>query len=387
MRLPHPSNDNLCFLADDAKELLSLIGAEAEQGEAELIREYCRMGLPPVTSRPAIAAMFGYNEGFVRSLLKQQRRHYRKFEIPKGREMREIYAPRVGLKTIQKWLGTHFQNSWTTHEAVYGFVPGRSHLAAAACHLGSEWVASIDIENFFPSTDVSKVRSAVERLGYHDDFSKDALVKLTCHKMGLTQGAPSSPVISNIVLHDLDNKLAEFAVSAGFVYTRYADDLVMSGSAGNPDTAVAKMRELTVADGWKVAERKTSIDRAPNRRKVHGLLVHGDRIRLTKGYRNRIRAYRYLLDKNKVRQDDVAKLLGHVEFADSVDRFNDSYSTALGKTSQVIRDKLTNSASSSAISQHPDGKPRKEEWKANIGVQSPPEPKPVKPTEKEGEQK
>lgn len=60
MRLPHPSNDNLCFLADDAKELLSLIGAEAEQGEAELIREYCRMGLPPVTSRPAIAAMFGY---------------------------------------------------------------------------------------------------------------------------------------------------------------------------------------------------------------------------------------------------------------------------------------------------------------------------------------
>lgn len=323
MRLPHPSNDNLCFLADDAEELLRLIGDEAEKGEAKLVRKYFDMGLPPVTSRKAIAAMFGYNERFVRSLLKQQRRHYRKFEIPKGRETREISAPRVGLKMIQKWLGTHFQNRWTTHEAVYGFVPGRSHLAAAARHLGSEWVASIDIENFFPSTGIDKVRSAIERLGYKDAFSKDALVKLTCLDDGLTQGAPSSPVISNIVLHDLDNMLAEFAASAEFVYTRYADDLVMSGSAGNPETAVAKMRELTEADGWKVAKRKTSIDRAPNRRKVHGLLVHGVRIRLTKGYRNRIRAYRYLIDKNMVRPDDMARLQGHVEFADSVDRFHD----------------------------------------------------------------
>ena len=323
MRLPHPSNDNLCFLADDAEELLRLIGDEAKKDEAKLVWKYFDMGLPPVTSRQAIAAMFGYNEGFVRSLLDRPRRHYRKFEIPKGRETREIFAPRVGLKTIQKWLGTHFQNRWPTHEAVYGFVPGRSHLAAAACHLGSEWVASIDIENFFSSTNDRKVRSAVERLGYHDDFSKDALVKLTCRNMRLTQGAPSSPVISNIVLHDLDNKLAEFAASAGFVYTRYADDLVISGRKGNPDTAVDKMWKLTVADGWKVAERKTSIDRAPNRRKVHGLLVHGDRIRLTKGYRNRIRAYRYLLDKNKVRPNDMARLQGHVVFADSVDRFHD----------------------------------------------------------------
>ena len=228
MRLPHPSNENLCFLADDAEELLRLIGDEAEQGEAELVRKYFDMGLPPVTSRPAIAAMFGYNEGFVWSLLDRPRRHYRKFEIPKGQETRVIFAPRVGLKTIQKWLGTHFQNRWTTHEAVHGFVPGRSHLAAAACHLGSEWVASIDIENFFPSTGISKVKSAVERLGYDDAFSKDALVNLTCLNMGLTQGAPSSPVISNIVLHDLDNKLAEFAASAGFVYSRYADHLVMS---------------------------------------------------------------------------------------------------------------------------------------------------------------
>lgn len=323
MRLPHPYNHKLGFLADDAEELVGLIGDEIEADEKALIRQYFDMGPPPVTSLSAISALFGYNEGFVWSLLNRRRRHYRRFEIPKGRKTREIFAPRVGLKTIQKWLSTHFQNRWDTHEAAYGFVPGRSHLAAAACHLGSEWVASIDIENFFPSVCVRKVGSAIERLGYCDAFSTDALVKLTCLGMGLTQGAPSSPIISNIVLHDLDVQLADFAAKNELVYTRYADDLVMSGSTRSPEVAVAKMTELALADGWKISEQKTTIDRAPDRRKVHGLLVHGDRIRLTKGYRNRIRAYKYLIENNKVRQGDYAKLKGHVEFAESVDKFND----------------------------------------------------------------
>lgn len=323
MRLPHPSNDKLGFLADDAEELVRLIGDEVDEGEKNLIYQYFEMGLPPITSRSAISAMIGYNEGFVWSLLNRTRQHYRKFKIPKGRDTREIFAPRVGLKTIQRWLGTHFQRRWTTHEAVYGFVPGRSHLSAAARHLGNEWVASIDIENFFPSVSTTRVESAIKRLGYDDAFSNDALVKLTCLEMGLTQGAPTSPVLSNIALHDLDVQLANFAADNGFVYTRYADDLVISGSTGSPDIAVDGMREVTSADGWKIAERKTTIDRAPNRRKVHGLLVHGSRIRLTKGYRNRIRAYKHLIESDKVRPGDWARLKGHVEFSESVDRFNE----------------------------------------------------------------
>ncbi len=322
MRSPHPCNDKLGFLADDAEELVRLIGDEAEEVEKSLIHHYFGMGLPPVTSRSALSALFGYNEGFVWSLLNRTPRHYRRFKIPKGRKTREIFAPRVGLKTLQRWLGTHFQNYWTTHEAVYGFVPGRSHLAAAECHLGSEWVASIDIENFFPSVSIGKVRLAIERLGYRDAFSLDALVKLTCLGAGLAQGAPSSPVISNIVLHDLDMQLAECAARNGYVYTRYADDLIMSGRSGSPDAAADELERLTVADGWRIARHKITIDRTPNRRKVHGLLVHGDRIRLTKGYRNRIRAYRHLLEKNGVKSSDLARLKGHVEFADSVERFS-----------------------------------------------------------------
>ena len=266
--------------------------------------------------------MFGYNEGFVWSLLNRPGRHYRRFEIPKGKMSRTIHAPRVGLKTIQKWLATHLQRNWKNHDAVFGFVPGRSHLDAAHQHLGAAWIVSIDVKDFFPSTSTARVSSALSDLGYHDLFSKRAIVSLTCLAGGLAQGSPCSPILSNIVLHDLDIRLADFAKSKGLVYTRYADDLVVSGKKGDPSATLAMLVDSVTNDGWTVAGNKTTVSISPSRLKVHGLLVHGDRIRLTKGYRNRIRAFRHLIDKGAVEPNDLARLSGHLEFANSVDRFN-----------------------------------------------------------------
>ena len=322
MRLPHPLNNNLGFLADNADQLIRLIGCEDGSDESSIIRCYFANGLPPVTSYAAIAALFGYNEGFVQSLLYRNRHHYREFKIPKGRGFRTIYAPHVGLKLIQKWLGTHFQALWTTNDSVYGFVPGRSHLAAAARHLGSEWVVSVDIQNFFPSVKVIRVKSVLEQIGYNDEFSKYAIARLTCLNGGLAQGSPASPVLSNIALNDLDNEISKFSKKNNFVYTRYADDLVMSGKDGDPNEALVYIKNKILEDGWNISEHKTSLNRTPHRLKVHGLLVHGDKIRLTKGYRNQIRAYKHLLKKQKIKKIDLSRLRGHIEFSKSVDKFN-----------------------------------------------------------------
>ena len=60
---------------------------------------------------------------------------------------------------------------------------------------------------------------------------------------------------------------------------------------------------------------------APKRLKVHGLLVHGDRPRLTKGYRNRIRAFNHMLKAGKVLDKDVNRLSGHIKYSKSVDDY------------------------------------------------------------------
>lgn len=334
-RFLHPSTSCLCFLAENSQELIELMGDYANEGESELIRFYFENNIPPVTSHQAISAMFGYNKGFIWSLLHNTERHYRIFHIPKGKSRRKITAPRVALKTIQKWLSVHFQEKWNTHDAAHGFVPGRSHLAAAAKHLSdtdllgnedllkNKWVISVDIEDFFPSVSVEKVKGALRKLGYKGKNEMDIISSLICYKGGLAQGSPASPVISNIVLHDLDVKLADFANDKGFVYTRYADDIVVSGTSGSPDMVLKKICRFVTEDGWQISDRKTTVHQYPKRLKVHGLLVHRDRIKLTKGYRNRVRAYKHLFERGKIKNSDLDRVSGHLRYAKSVEKFHD----------------------------------------------------------------
>lgn len=309
-------------MCDDAAELIGLLGKEIEPGEADLIEAYFAERIPPITSRAALAVMYGYSEGFVWSLLERPQRYYRRFEIPKGKKVRIIYAPQVALKLIQKWLSIHFQKKWIVSDSVYGFIPGRSHLGAAACHIGSRWVVSLDIENFFPSVSIDRVRMSLEKLGYKDKYSKKAIERLTCIGGGLAQGSPASPVISNIALSDMDEEIQSLSRERGWTYTRYADDIVLSGKEGDPQSVATEAQNIIERHGWKVAGGKSYVDALPNRLKVHGLLVHGEKIRLTKGYRNRIRAYKHLLADGRVRKADLAKMRGHISFATSVYSFN-----------------------------------------------------------------
>lgn len=71
---------------------------------------------------------------------------------------------------------------------------------------------------------------------------------------------------------------------------------------------------------WQLADDKTRLAEVPQRLKVHGLLVHGSRARLTKGYRNKLRAYRHLLETKRIGDDDVARVKGHLSYASFVDR-------------------------------------------------------------------
>jgi len=319
MRLPQPQLESVCFLFESPSELIQAIGDECSPDEADEIRRLYELDLPPVTSQESLSVIFGYNPGFVWSLLNRTRKHYRHFEIPKGAGQREIEAPRVALKAIQKWLSYHLQRVWGPNEHVFGFVPGKSHIDAAAKHLSAEWVYSVDIENFFPSIPIDRVREAFRSTGYQTEESVKILSTLCCLNQHLVQGSPTSPVLSNIVLQNVDQQLASIAAEGNFVFTRYADDIVFSGGGEVPREALTQIKSVVTDDGWTLSARKERLTESPNRLKVHGLLVHGDKLRLTKGYRNRIRAYRHLLNNGKIREGDLDKIKGHLNYSSQVE--------------------------------------------------------------------
>lgn len=318
MRLPHQYVESIGLVASTASELIAALGKSCTEDEAAEIKRLFDSGLPPVTSLNALAVMTGYNLGFVWSLVNRPWRYYRVFEIPKGRGTRQIEAPRVALKMIQKWLSIHFERKWIPHNAVHGFVRGRSHISAARIHLSAEWVISIDIENFFSSTPYSVVYNSLSLLGYRTRESLSVLTALCCYRGRLSQGAPSSPVISNITLYDIDEAVAEIAHENSAKFTRYADDIVLSGRGDLPPDIIPALHKVIEGTPWRLSPNKVQKAHTPQRLKVHGLLVHSDTVKLTKGYRNKIRAFRHLLEVDRVRKNDLARIVGHVRYASQI---------------------------------------------------------------------
>lgn len=284
------------------------------------IRELAAAGLPIAASLRTISTVFGISAELVGSMSRAPHRYYRVFKIKKGKKTRTIHAPKIALKLIQGWIGYYLARAVCLPECVFGFVPGKSGVIEAAnTHCNARWVYCIDLRDFFPSVTIQKVIDALQVIGYSAQAA-DIISRLCTLNGQLTQGSPASPVLSNLVFLRTDKALISIAETLRIRYSRYADDLVFSGENDAPGELPELVRAVLTEQEWKIAEEKEKFTKFPTRLKVHGLLVHGTAPRLTKGYRNRIRAYRHLLKSNKIDPNDLATVRGHITYADFVER-------------------------------------------------------------------
>lgn len=288
-------------------------------GVHAVMQPLVEQGLPPVLSSGVVATLFGVSTTFVRAIANSPTHYYREFTIRKGKKLRKINAPKIALKLIQSWIGAHLSHSVVLSNCVLGFVPGHNGVIEAANrHCCAQWVYSLDLRDFFHSVDSNRVIQSLRKLGYPDSAS--VLIAQLCTLGGaLPQGSPASPVLSNLAFSQTDLELVAIAEKLGVRYTRYADDIVFSGERELPTDLQTLVRACLGKHAWQIAPEKEKVVKLPNRLKVHGLLVHGSKPRLTKGYRNRIRAYRHLVLAGKVTPGDQAKIAGHISYAKQVE--------------------------------------------------------------------
>lgn len=325
MKTPLP----LFFTFTDSEQFLKALSAPMrDRYSAELIRLE-QLRLPPFVSWSVLSIAIGVSPQFLSSLIRNKSKYYRTFAISKGRgkKKRIIEAPKVSLKIIQSWFADHLSNNihMIANESAYAFIPGKNGIyEAAGVHCGAKWVLSIDLKDFFNTITSNVVATSLIELGYHIEQASKLSDLLTLNQR-LPQGAPSSPVISNLVFKSTDLKINGLINGLGVKYTRYADDLTFSGEDESFDIQALKdsVVDLLQSDSWVIAEEKLKIARAPNRLKVHGFLVHEDKPRLTKGYRNKIRAYKHLLQAEKVDEKDLDRIKGHVNYSAYIDRLNE----------------------------------------------------------------
>jgi RNA-directed DNA polymerase len=260
--------------------------------EAVFARENLQTVLKRVESNRGAAGMDGMETNELRGYLKAhwlevrealESGQYRpspvrRVEIPKpDGGVRQLGIPRVLDRFIQQAIAQAltplFEAVFSPHS--YGFRPGRSahqavQQAQAYIQEGYEYVADIDIEKFFDRVnhDMLMVRVAREvkdkrvlklmRAYLESGVMVNGVVMGT--EEGTPQGGPLSPLLSNVMLHDLDQELEK----RGHKFVRYADDCnvyVKTQRAG--ERVLESMKEyLEKKLKLKVNPKKSKVEKA-----------------------------------------------------------------------------------------------------------------------------
>jgi len=263
----------------------------------------------PLIRGNEIAFYLGVSLELVDELAKCPKAYYRRFSVKKraGGE-RIITAPRVFLKTIQRYILDCILAPIDVHDAAVGFVRGRSPRHGALRHVGRRFLWNIDLKDFFPSINKTQVENMFASLGYPSQ-AVQVLSGLCCLNGSLPQGAPTSPAIANLVFRECDMKIAAICASQNVVYTRYADDL--SFSCDTPVTLEFRsdVEALVESRGFKLNRGKTRLMGSKCRREVTGLTVN-EKVSVPRKKRREVRALFHKLGNGPLTSDEMQRLRG-----------------------------------------------------------------------------
>eukprot|EP00831_Metopus_contortus_P069633 TRINITY_DN626_c0_g1_i11.p1 TRINITY_DN626_c0_g1~~TRINITY_DN626_c0_g1_i11.p1 ORF type:complete len:281 (-),score=30.07 TRINITY_DN626_c0_g1_i11:560-1402(-) len=229
-------------------------------------------------------------------------------------------VPELKLKQrfVMRWLR---QRGVKAGKHAHGFVRGRSIATHAAEHVGKGVVVKVDIHDFFGSTTEYMVREAL----YFERFASDAINAIVdiCMLDGrLPQGAPTSPVLSNLVLKRLDGRMAGLAKKFHATYSRYADDLCFSGNSPDLNCVIPAIDRIIRESGYSLNRAKTRVIRRGKRQIITGCVVNRE-LNVPRELRRQIRAGIHNLKQEFLRTKELntatfKHLQGMVSFFHSV---------------------------------------------------------------------
>lgn len=223
-----------------------------------------------------LGAILGLSPGLIQRMALYPNHYYRTFYIHKSSGgQRRIDAPRAFIKLVQ-----HFILDYCLHDAipsnhVHSYCAKRSIISNAKPHTGRPFVANIDIDNFFGSIRKEGVERVFVDLGY--STTSAATLALLCCKNGcLPQGAPTSPMLSNLFLKRFDDEFAAAAGRLRVCYTRFADDMTLSGAKKQTVIEMTHAAEIALARsyGLRLNKQKTRIASSGCQQRVAGLVVN-----------------------------------------------------------------------------------------------------------------
>ena len=245
-----------------------------------------------------LAKLLGFKPKAVSYILYQipEDNKYIEFEInKKDGKKRKIKAPTEKLKHLQGRLAdllnecfNQISKGSNKKSLSHGFREKHSIVTNAKNHKNKRYVFNIDLQDFFPSINFGRVRGFFIK-NHH--FSLDpkvatVIAQIACHNNELPQGSPCSPIISNLIGHLLDVRMANLAKKSKCTYSRYADDLSFSTNKKDFPDSIAIMKDdnnwlagnrlINEIEkvGFSLNTKKTSMQFKTSRQMTTGLIVN-----------------------------------------------------------------------------------------------------------------
>ncbi len=280
-----------------------------------------------IYSKKEFLRLIGYNEEELTNILNHIDSFYYEYsEIkykdngePKtknGEIQKRYYTPSCkSLKDIQNKIQSKILSKVTLLPNIKGGVKGNSNVSNAKPHKGKQYRFQTDLTNFFPSVTPKMVYSSLRAKGFSKQVA-DITTKLTTirtadswDEKSLPQGAPTSPMLANIVFEKVDIQISKLIIDKNIVYTRWIDDLTFSSEFDFQDL-INPILSLIGKSGFKISRKKTTYKK--NKSVVTGVIVGMSTMKVTEEFRQK--------DNGNLSQNQLQGRKAYKDYVHKVDK-------------------------------------------------------------------
>jgi RNA-directed DNA polymerase len=264
--------------------------------------------LPIIFDQVHFSQLVGYDYDYILKVCNSNRFFYKEFTITKRNgKLRRIDEPLPSLKEIQNWILTEILNNSVdkfVSPVAKAYIHKRNIRDNARFHRNKKIVVCLDIVNFFGTISYKQIYAIFRHFGYNKSVS--TLLSNLCILDGsLPQGAPTSPMLSNLIFYHIDNELFDFCKKHKIMYTRYADDLSFSGDF-KVGLLISYASKLLDRFGFCINRKKTKVISQGRSQQITGIVVN-KKIQVPREYRQKLRQIIYYIIKYGL-QDHIKRI-------------------------------------------------------------------------------
>ncbi|MHB1279697.1 MAG: reverse transcriptase domain-containing protein [Acidithiobacillus sp.] len=229
---------------------------------------------------------------------------------------RKVYKTSVKYKRFLRFLEkVVLRHLATNANVVHSYIKGKSALTAVTAHSENSAFFLTDIKSFFQNITEIDVRNILDRdknlvpiLDF--EYYIPYLAKIMTWDDSIPAGFPTSPQISNGFLLDFDNALHDFCKANELTYTRYSDDIIISGKHKEQlifiKDIVQDLLHNYASKNLIINIEKTRITHTGNKVKILGLIItQKGRVTIDSKYKRTIESLLYFYANDRNRYDDL----------------------------------------------------------------------------------